>query len=155
MRNGRWSKQIDYGAGSTADSGWPGGLTWFSDNRDFPRIAEALSQKGFNEAELGLGLGGNWAKLLSRVATSSFETSILDAPANVRQRIAQYPRYWSAKCCDGSRVVRRAERQPIELYPLLFAANGVSAMADHHPAFNADTVAPYIVCKRPMAVTIL
>ena len=80
MRNGRWSKQMDYGEGSAADSGWPDALTWFSDNRDFPRIAEALSQKGFNEAELGLILGGNWVNLLSRVATSSSENSILDAP---------------------------------------------------------------------------
>ena len=80
MRNGRWSKQMDYGEGSASDSGWPEPLAWFKDNRDFPKVAEALAQKGFNETELGLILGGNWVNLLTRVATASFETTTLDAP---------------------------------------------------------------------------
>jgi microsomal dipeptidase-like Zn-dependent dipeptidase len=71
---------MDYGEGSASDSGWPEPLAWFKDNRDFPKVAEALAQKGFNETELGLILGGNWVNLLTRVATASFETTTLDAP---------------------------------------------------------------------------
>jgi microsomal dipeptidase-like Zn-dependent dipeptidase len=81
MRNGRWSKQMDYGEGSASDSGWPDALSWFQDNRDFKGIADALSRKGFNDHELGLIMGGNWLNVLSRAATSSFETSNESGPA--------------------------------------------------------------------------
>ena len=68
MRNGRWSKAMDYGEGSSANAGWPDALTWFKDSRDFPGIAEALQAKGFNDEETGKIMGGNWVDLLTRVA---------------------------------------------------------------------------------------
>ena len=69
MRNGRWSKTMDYGEGSSSNSGWPDSLSWFGDNRDFPGIADALSKRGFSDGELSQIMGGNWVSLLTRAAT--------------------------------------------------------------------------------------
>ena len=59
---------MDYGEGSSANAGWPESLSWFADNRDFPGIAAALSQRGFSDSELGKIMGGNWVDLLQRAA---------------------------------------------------------------------------------------
>ena len=59
----------DYGEGSSNDAGWPDSLSWFANNRDFPGIAAALSQRGFSDSELGQIMGGNWVDLLNRAAT--------------------------------------------------------------------------------------
>ena len=68
MRNGRWSKTMDYGEGSSGNAGWPEALSWFRDNRDFPGIIEALQKRGFSDEEMGKIVGGNWVDLLTRVA---------------------------------------------------------------------------------------
>ena len=79
MRTGRWSKVMDYGEGSSQDAGWPEPLSWFGDNRDFPRIVDALKTKGFSDKELGLIMGGNWVDLLTRVAQPAAESAEIDA----------------------------------------------------------------------------
>ncbi|CAI8431857.1 MAG TPA: peptidase M19 [Halieaceae bacterium] len=66
MRNGRWSKTMDYGEGSSGNAGWPDSLSWFSDSRDFPGIASALANRGFSDTDLGNIMGGNWVDLLTR-----------------------------------------------------------------------------------------
>ena len=71
MRNGRWSKTMDYGEGSAGNAGWPDQLSWFGDSRDFPGIASALSQRGFSDDEMGKIMGGNWLDLLTRAGTST------------------------------------------------------------------------------------
>lgn len=71
MRNGRWSKSMDYGEGSAGNAGWPEQLSWFADSRDFPGIASALSQRGFSDDEMGKIMGGNWLDLLTRAGTST------------------------------------------------------------------------------------
>ena len=71
MRNGRWSKTMDYGEGSEGNAGWPEQLSWFDDSRDFPGIASALSQRGFSDDEMGKIMGGNWLDLLTRAGTST------------------------------------------------------------------------------------
>ena len=62
MRNGRWSKQTDFGEGSAANPGFPPMPNWFQDNRDFGNIAEGLAQVGFNTEEVGKIMGGNWLR---------------------------------------------------------------------------------------------
>lgn len=64
MRNGRWSKQMDYGEGDKNNAGWPEPLTWFQDNRDFPAIIEGLRTKGFSETEVEKIMGLNWLNQL-------------------------------------------------------------------------------------------
>ena len=64
MRNGRWSKTMDYGEGSSANAGWPDSLSWFADNRDFPGIAAALSNVGFRTL--------NWVKSWVEIGSTCF-----------------------------------------------------------------------------------
>jgi len=60
MRNGRWTKQMDYGEGSANNAAWPESLSWFETSADFPNIVVGLRDKGFNEAEVEQIMGRNW-----------------------------------------------------------------------------------------------
>ncbi|GAB2729074.1 dipeptidase [Halomonas garicola] len=66
MRNGRWSKDMDYGEGSAANAGWPDPLPWLRDNRDFPNLVAGLREVGFSESEVAGIMGQNWVALLER-----------------------------------------------------------------------------------------
>ena len=65
MRVGRWSKEIDYGEGSASAPGFPPMPTWFQDNRHFGNIAEGLRAVGFDDAEVGKLMGGNWYRFFA------------------------------------------------------------------------------------------
>ncbi|WP_205596252.1 dipeptidase [Modicisalibacter sp. 'Wilcox'] len=69
MRNGRWSKTMDYGEGSQANAGWPRPLPWLRDNRDFPRLVEGLRRRGFDDDAVARIMGRNWVDVLERAAT--------------------------------------------------------------------------------------
>lgn len=69
MRNGRWTKDMDYGEGSAGNAGWPKSLSWFKDSRDFPNLIEGLHKQGFSEHEVSLIMGRNWFDLLDKVTT--------------------------------------------------------------------------------------
>ncbi|WP_208644197.1 dipeptidase [Vreelandella andesensis] len=69
MRNGRWSKEMDYGEGSANNAGWPKPLAWLRDSRDFPNLIEGLRAKGFAEQEVARIMGRNWVELLERSTT--------------------------------------------------------------------------------------
>ena len=60
MRNGRWTKDLDYGEGSAAQAGFPAQPPWFRDNRDFGNIAQGLRDIGFNAEEVAGVMGANW-----------------------------------------------------------------------------------------------
>ena len=60
MRNGRWSKQMDYGEGSASNAGWPDPLPWFRHSGDFPNITRALVDRGFSDADVARIMGRNW-----------------------------------------------------------------------------------------------
>ena len=60
MRNGRWSKTLDYGEGSADNAGFPPQPDWFTDNRDFGNIAKGLENAGFSADEITGIMGGNW-----------------------------------------------------------------------------------------------
>jgi membrane dipeptidase len=60
MRNGRWSKTIDYGEGHAGDAGFPPQPDWFVDNRDFDNISNGLLKQGFDRDEVAGIMGGNW-----------------------------------------------------------------------------------------------
>lgn len=60
MRNGRWTRDADFGEGSAAQPGFPPQPPWFRDNRDFGGIAEGLRRTGFAEPEVAGIMGGNW-----------------------------------------------------------------------------------------------
>lgn len=60
MRNGRWSKQMDYGEGSKSNADWPKPLAWFRDSRDFFNLTQGLQERGFNDTEVAQIMGKNW-----------------------------------------------------------------------------------------------
>ncbi len=62
MRNGRWTRTLDYGEGSAANAGFPAMPGWFRDNRDFGNIEQGLRAAGFSEADSINIMGGNWLR---------------------------------------------------------------------------------------------
>ena len=62
MRNGTWSKEIDYGEGSKNNSGFPNQPGWYRKTSDFPNILEGLKNVGFNNEECSKIMGLNWLK---------------------------------------------------------------------------------------------
>ncbi|MEZ5870452.1 MAG: membrane dipeptidase [Nitratireductor sp.] len=62
MRNGRWTKQTDYGEGSAENAGFPPQPDWFRDNRDFDNIRSALAARGFSSSEVDGLMGNNWLR---------------------------------------------------------------------------------------------
>ncbi|WP_282606011.1 membrane dipeptidase [Pelagibius sp. Alg239-R121] len=66
MRNGTWTREMDYGEGSANQAGFPAQPEWFRDNRDFANIAAGLRAVGFNQAEADGIMGGNWLNFFER-----------------------------------------------------------------------------------------
>ncbi len=64
MRNGRWSKQMDYGEGSKSNADWPRPLPWFRDSRDFPNLTVGLLNRGFSSDEVAKIMGRNWLNFI-------------------------------------------------------------------------------------------
>ncbi len=62
MRNGRWSKEMDYGEGSAAAAGFPAQPDWFVDNRDMPNLPKGLLAAGLSQADVDGIMGGNWLR---------------------------------------------------------------------------------------------
>ncbi len=62
MRNGRWTKAVDYGEGSASTPGFPEMPSWFADNRHFGRIAAGLRATGLSEADVAGIMGNNWLR---------------------------------------------------------------------------------------------
>ncbi len=62
MRNGRWTKTVDYGEGSADAPGFPDQPDWFSDSRDFGNIARGLADVGFSADDVESLMGGNWLR---------------------------------------------------------------------------------------------
>jgi len=60
MRMGRWTKEIDYGEGSSSDAGFPPFPSWFRGNLDFINIAHGLRGYGFLENDVEKIMGLNW-----------------------------------------------------------------------------------------------
>ncbi len=66
MRNGRWTRTLDFGEGSAKQSGFPPMPQWFQDNRDFEQIEQGLLRFGFNTSEVGRIMGNNWLDFFSK-----------------------------------------------------------------------------------------
>jgi membrane dipeptidase len=75
MRNGRWTRERDFGEGSKAAPGFPDQPAWFRDNRDFPTLREGLSHVGFQQSEVNLIMGENWLRFFEH-AFSQNESSL-------------------------------------------------------------------------------
>lgn len=71
MRNGRWSREIDYGEGSADQAGFPDQPNWFEGIRDFPNLAKGLAEVGFANEEINAIMGLNWLKFYDESFTGS------------------------------------------------------------------------------------
>ncbi|MEL6966709.1 MAG: membrane dipeptidase [Pseudomonadota bacterium] len=60
MRNGRWTKTMDYGEGSATAPGFPPQPHWFKDNRDLEGLWTGLEKTGLTEDEISGIMGENW-----------------------------------------------------------------------------------------------
>jgi membrane dipeptidase len=60
MRNGTWSKSINYGEGSKNKSGFPKQPVWFEDARGFKNLENGLRKIGFSVNDINGILGNNW-----------------------------------------------------------------------------------------------
>ena len=67
MRMGRWTRIVNYGAGSAANPGKVMDPDWIADTSGFADIAEGLMRKGFGRREAEAVLGGNWMRLYRAV----------------------------------------------------------------------------------------
>jgi membrane dipeptidase len=65
MRNGRWTKAVDFGEGSADAPGFPAMPNWFQDNRHFGAIERGLQAVGMGAIEAAAIMGGNWQKFFA------------------------------------------------------------------------------------------
>ncbi|WP_341911310.1 dipeptidase [Ferrovibrio terrae] len=63
MRTGRWTRGIDYGAGSAARPGKAPPADWFRDVQNIGEITDGLRRKGFNAEEVAKITHGNWRRV--------------------------------------------------------------------------------------------
>ena len=60
MRNGRWTKKLDYGESKTKSITWPKQPSWFEKGSDIINIYKGLIQSGMHEKNIFKILGSNW-----------------------------------------------------------------------------------------------
>ncbi|WP_147803904.1 membrane dipeptidase [Alkalicoccus halolimnae] len=71
MRMGRWTHEINYGAGSASQPSWPSWPSWFQTPSDFPNIREGLYETGMAEKDVNAIMGNNWLQFF----TAGFEAN--------------------------------------------------------------------------------
>ena len=60
MRNGRWTKKLDYGESKTKSITWPKQPSWFEKGSDIINIYKGLIRSGMHEKNIFKILGSNW-----------------------------------------------------------------------------------------------
>ncbi len=66
MRNGTWTRDTDFGEGSSSAPGFPAQPSWFKDNLGFTGILKGLRQVGFSDDDVARIAGGNWLDFFDR-----------------------------------------------------------------------------------------
>ena len=65
MRNGKWTKKIDYGESKNENVGWPKQPPWYSKPEDLSNLISKLISYGINE-KIAYKIGGlNWLNFMS------------------------------------------------------------------------------------------
>lgn len=67
MRMGRWSRQLNYGAGSASAPGAVSKPDWLPSADRLSDLVPALGEVGFSEPEIAKIMGGNWLRLYEEV----------------------------------------------------------------------------------------
>lgn len=63
MRMGRWTRGVDYGAGSAATPGKVPPADWFREPRNIAGVPDGLRRVGFNDAEVAKITHENWLRV--------------------------------------------------------------------------------------------
>ena len=71
MRVGRWTKEIDFGEGSSANPGFPDMPAWFQDSRHFGNIEAGLRDVGMTPSEVAGVMGENWLRFYENNFTTA------------------------------------------------------------------------------------
>jgi len=66
MRNGRWSKAMDFGEGSASNAGFPPQPHWFQDSTHYGNLSAGLIDKGFSDEDVARIMGNNWLRFMSQ-----------------------------------------------------------------------------------------
>ena len=64
MRNGKWTKKIDYGESQTKSAAWPDQPSWFKKGSDLKNLYEGMLKNGFSEKDTFKILGQNWFEFM-------------------------------------------------------------------------------------------
>ena len=67
MRMGRWSRVVNYGAGSATNSGVAEKPQWFTRPSDLSKVNGGLIEVGFSDEEAGKITSGNWLRVYGEV----------------------------------------------------------------------------------------
>ncbi|RGE20064.1 dipeptidase [Leucobacter sp. wl10] len=67
MRQGRWAREIQYGASSASKPGPTPPLDWFRSPAQFPNAERCLRERGFAEGEVAAIMGENWLRFYDEV----------------------------------------------------------------------------------------
>ena len=67
MRTGRWTRGVDFGAGSASNTGKAPPADWFKEPENLGLVAEGLARKGFNADEVAKLTHGNWHRVYKAV----------------------------------------------------------------------------------------
>ena len=67
MRQGRWAREIQYGAGSKEHAGPTAKLDWIATPAQFGNIESALRERGFDDGEVAKIMGENWLRYYDSV----------------------------------------------------------------------------------------
>tara|TARA_Y100000590_G_scaffold464650_1_gene634622 strand:+ start:1215 stop:2204 length:990 start_codon:yes stop_codon:yes gene_type:complete len=66
MRNGKWTKEIDYGESVSKNTSWPKQPSWFQKGSDIINIFYGLKKIGINEDDIFKILGMNWINFMKK-----------------------------------------------------------------------------------------
>lgn len=66
MRNGTWTRELDFGEGSASLQGFPDQPDWFQGNLDFVNIIKGLYEIGFNDDEVDRIAHRNWLEFFRK-----------------------------------------------------------------------------------------
>ena len=64
MRNGKWTKKLDYGESLNKSTAWPEQPNWFKKGSDLKNLYEAMVVNGIKEKEALKIIGENWLEFM-------------------------------------------------------------------------------------------
>ena len=64
MRNGKWTKKIDYGESTSKNTAWPEQPSWFTKASDLKNIFESLVINGLTDDQAFKIIGTNWFEFM-------------------------------------------------------------------------------------------